>query len=194
MLMGMAAAEGVCAATSVPRYRAWALGAACALLPDIDYGIRLMTGEFAPIERSSLHSLLATAVVALAVWLVAGRRWAAVAAAGYASHLLADLLQDQSQTSVALLWPLQERGMEPILPLFPFVPIQGGAGVTGAVAGLLQGESFAALLQSTTIAAGMFFGVLALTAWLRWRSHRSRCALVGDTGTGGSQWRRPARD
>jgi membrane-bound metal-dependent hydrolase YbcI (DUF457 family) len=175
MLMGLAAAEGVRAVTPLPRYRAWALGAVCGLLPDLDFGIRLITGEFAPIERSSLHSLLATAVLAVVVWLVAGRRWALVAGAGYASHLLADLLQDQSHSSVALLWPLQGR-MEPILPLFPFVPIQGGGGVMGAALGLFQGESFPALLQSTTIAAGVFFGVLALTTWLRARSHRSCCA------------------
>jgi membrane-bound metal-dependent hydrolase YbcI (DUF457 family) len=186
MLVGAAAAEGVDVLTPVPRYRAWLVGAVFALLPDIDYGFRLLTGEFAPIERSATHSLLATTVVVLAVWLVAGRRWAAVAGAGYASHLAADLMQHQPRSSVALLWPLQERGMETILPLFPYVPVQRGEGVLAAATSLLQGYRFAALLQETAIAAGIFFGVLVLTGWIRNRrdpagrhSRRSTRAVSG---------------
>jgi membrane-bound metal-dependent hydrolase YbcI (DUF457 family) len=173
LLLGAAAAEGVAAVTAVPRYRAWAVGAAFALLPDLDYGIRLLTGEFAPIERRMLHSLLATAVVALAVLLVAGKRWAAVAGAGYASHLVADLLQQQARTSVALFWPLHERRMEPILPLFPSAPIHRGDGVIEAALSQLHGFALAALLQSTAIAAGIFFGVLLLTGWIRERRRRA---------------------
>jgi membrane-bound metal-dependent hydrolase YbcI (DUF457 family) len=172
MLVGAAAAEGVSALTPVPRYRAWMVGAAFALLPDIDYAYRIATGEFAPIERSLTHSLLATAVVALAVWLVAGRRWAAVAGAGYASHLLADLLQHQRRTSVALFWPLQERGMEPILPLFPYIHVPRGVGVRGAALGLFDDQSFPPLIQETAIAAGIFFGMLVLTGWVRKRRGR----------------------
>jgi uncharacterized protein (TIGR03382 family) len=169
MLIGAAAAEGVGSTTSLPRYRAWAVGAAFALLPDIDYGFRILTGTYAAIERGAIHSLAATVVVAAVVWLVAGRRWAAVAGAAYASHLVADLLQDQARSSVALFWPFQSSGMETILPLFPHVPIQGGNGVLGAAVGLLHGESFAALLQSTVIGAGIFLGMLVLTGWLRRR-------------------------
>jgi len=172
MLIGAAAAEGVSALTPVPRWRAWLVGAAFALLPDSDFAIRILTGEFAPIERSATHSLLATAVVALAVWLLAGRRWAAVAGAAYASHLLADLLQHQPRTSVALLWPLHERGMEPLLPLFPYVPIQRGGGVFGAARSLMREHAFAPLLQETAIAAGIFFGMLVFTGWLRGRRAR----------------------
>lgn len=173
MLVGAAAAEGATLLTPAPRYRAWALGAAVALLPDIDYAYRILTGEFAAIERSATHSLAATAVIALMVWLVAGRRWAGVAAAGYASHLLADLLQHQSRTSVALFWPLQERGMEPLLPLFPYVYVPRGEGVLGAALGLLGPYSFPALLQETWIAAGMFFGMLVLCGWVRRRRGRT---------------------
>ena len=169
MLIGAAAAEGVTAIMPVPRYRAWVVGAVCGLLPDIDYGYRLLTGEFASIERSATHSLLATAVVVLAVWLVVGGRWAAVAGAGYASHLLADLMQHQQRSSVALFWPLQERGMEPLVPLFPYVPLQRGDGVLGAVRGLLRDHSFGPLLQETAIAAGIFFAMLVLTGWIRAR-------------------------
>jgi membrane-bound metal-dependent hydrolase YbcI (DUF457 family) len=172
MLFGAAAAEGVAAATSLPRYRAWMVGAVVALLPDLDFGIRLLTGEYAPIERSSLHSLAATAAVMLVAGLVAGRRWAALAGAAYASHLLADLLQHQARTSVALFWPLQQRGMEPLLPLFPFVPAQRGDGMIGAAVSLFSPDAFPPLLQSTTIAAAFFFCALLASTWLRTRRGR----------------------
>jgi membrane-bound metal-dependent hydrolase YbcI (DUF457 family) len=173
MLVGAAAAEGAAYATQVPRYRAWLVGAAFSLLPDADYAIRMLTGEFAPIERSALHSLPATAVVVLAMLLVAGWRWSVVAGAGYASHLVADLVQHQARTSVALFWPLQQRGMEPILPLFPFVPLHRGGGIRGAVTSMLHPDALARLLQSTAIAAGIFFGMLVLTGWLRERRRRA---------------------
>jgi membrane-bound metal-dependent hydrolase YbcI (DUF457 family) len=173
MLFGAAAAQAVAAPTPLPRYRVWAVGAVFGLLPDLDYGIRILTGEFAPIERSALHSLPATALVTLAVWILAGRLWAAVGGTAYASHLLADLLQDQARTSVALFWPFQEQGMEPLLPLFPSVPVQRGEGVMGAATGLFQGTSLAPFLQETAIAAGLFAAVLAVSCSLRKRqSHR----------------------
>jgi hypothetical protein len=174
MLVGAAAAEAVSVLTPVPRYRAWIVGAAFGLLADIDYAIRILTGHFAPIERSATHSLVATAVVAAAVWLVAGRRWAVVAGAGYFSHLIADLAQHQPRSSVALLWPLHERGMETILPLFPYVPIFRGEGVKGAALRLFRGHSFPPLLQETAIALGIFFGMLVLTGWIRNRRRAAR--------------------
>jgi membrane-bound metal-dependent hydrolase YbcI (DUF457 family) len=172
MLVGAAAAEGVRTLAPLPRYRAWLVGAGVALLPDLDFAFRVLTGEYAPIERSVTHSLAATALVALAVWLVAGRRWAALAGAGYASHLLADLLQHQQRTSVALFWPLHEQGMEPILPLFPYADVQRGDGVLAAARSLFEDDAFAALLQETAIAAGMFFGMLVLTNAIRARRAR----------------------
>lgn len=174
MLVGAAAAEGVAAVAPVSRYRAWAVGALFGLLPDLDYGLRILTGDYGPIERSALHSLPATALVVVAVAIVAGRRWGAVAGAGYASHLLADLLQHQARTSVALLWPFQETGMEPLLPLFPFVPVERGAGVMGAAAGLLRGDAFAPFLQETAIAAGIFFAMLVAGGWARARRGSAR--------------------
>jgi membrane-bound metal-dependent hydrolase YbcI (DUF457 family) len=167
LLIGAAAAESVHAVTPLPRLRAWAVGAAFGLLPDIDFAYRIATGNFAPIGRSVTHSLVATALVALAVWLVAGRKWGAVAGLAYASHLLADLLQHQPRTSVALLWPLQTRGMEPILPLFPYVPAMRGGGVTGAARSLFTERAFPALLQETAIALGIFFAVLVLAGLVR---------------------------
>jgi membrane-bound metal-dependent hydrolase YbcI (DUF457 family) len=169
MLIGAGAAETVGSLTPVPRYRAWLVGAAFGLLPDADFAFRILTGEHAPIERSATHSLAATALVVLAIWVVAGRRWSAVAGAGYLSHLLADLMQHQPRTSVALFWPLQAEGMQPILPLFPFAYVQRGGGVLAAARSLFEGYAFPALLQETAIAAGIFFGALALSAAVRER-------------------------
>jgi membrane-bound metal-dependent hydrolase YbcI (DUF457 family) len=176
MLVGAAAAEGVSAFNDVPRYRAWAVGAAFALLPDLDYAIRILTGEFAPLERSVLHSLTATAAAVAAVLLVAGWRWAAVAGSGYASHLLADMLQHQSGTSVALFWPLQEHAMEPLLPLFPFVPVERGGGVLGAAISLFGPDSFPPLLQSTVIAAAFLLAAMLLSRRIRARRRAEAAA------------------
>jgi membrane-bound metal-dependent hydrolase YbcI (DUF457 family) len=176
MLIGAAAAEAVTIGSPLPRYRAWAVGAIFGLLPDLDFGIRLLTGEFAPIERSILHSLPATALITLVVWLVADRRWAAVAGTAYASHLVADLLQDQARSSVALLWPLQQRGMETVLPLFPFVPVHRGEGVMGAAISLFHGASLAPFIQNTAIGAGIFFAVLWVSCTLRRRRIRPKRA------------------
>jgi membrane-bound metal-dependent hydrolase YbcI (DUF457 family) len=170
LLIGAAAAEGVTAVTPLRRFHAWVVGAAFGLLPDVDFAYRLATGEYAPIGRSITHSLVATALVALAVWMVAGRRWAAVAGAGYASHLLADLMQHQERTSVALLWPLQAEGMEPLLRLFPHVPFMRGDGIRGAARSLFTEPAFPALLQETAIALGILGAVLLLAwAFRRWK-------------------------
>jgi membrane-bound metal-dependent hydrolase YbcI (DUF457 family) len=170
LLIGAAAAEGVTAVSPLRRFQAWVVGAAFGLLPDVDFAYRIATGEYAAIGRSITHSLVATALVALAVWMVAGRRWAAVAGAGYVSHLLADLMQHQERTSVALLWPLQAEGMEPLLRLFPHVPFMRGGGIRGAARSLLTEPAFPALLQETAIALGIFGAVLLLT-WVfrRWK-------------------------
>jgi len=163
MLLGAAAAEAVSVGTPVPRYRAWIVGAAIALLPDADFAFRFATGDYAPVDRSATHSLLALMVVAALAWMIGGRRWAAVAGAAFGSHLVADLLQHQARTSVALFWPLQQDGMAPLLPLFPYVPVVRGQGGREAALALVQDPSFPPLLQETAIALGIFFGVLLLT-------------------------------
>jgi membrane-bound metal-dependent hydrolase YbcI (DUF457 family) len=179
MLMGAAAAELVSAVAPVPRYRAWAAGAMIALLPDADFAFRIATGSYAPVDRSSTHSLLALGLVAGVAWVLAGRRWSAVTAAAYGSHLVADLLQHQGRTSVAPFWPLQSHGMEPLLPLFPYVWTQRGQGWLEAARGLFRSPSFPALLQETAIAAGIFCAALLLARWLRER----RSNLPPLTGT-----------
>jgi membrane-bound metal-dependent hydrolase YbcI (DUF457 family) len=169
ILVGAGAAEGVLAFAALPRYRAWLVGGACGLLPDMDFAFRIVTGEYAPVERSATHSLLATALIMAAVWLVAGRRWSAVAGAGYLSHLLIDLMQHQPRTSVAFFWPLHERGMEPILPLFPYAWVHRGDGVLAAARSLFGGHAFPALLQETAIALGIFFGMIVFADAVRRR-------------------------
>jgi membrane-bound metal-dependent hydrolase YbcI (DUF457 family) len=173
MLIGAAAAEAV-RPTRLPRVGVWMVGAVVALLPDIDIAIRIATGDYTPFERSATHSLVATALVALLAWIVAGRRWALVAGAAYASHLAADLLQDQQRTSVALLWPLQQRGMEPLLPLFPYVHVDRGRGVRSAARSLFEEPSFSAMLGETVIAAGVFLVVLVLSSGIRRLRSRGR--------------------
>jgi membrane-bound metal-dependent hydrolase YbcI (DUF457 family) len=173
LLMGVAAAEVVRTAAPLPRYRTWAVAAGLALLPDIDYGIRIVVGAWAPLERSATHSLAATLLVALLAWLMAGGRWAAVAGAGYGSHLLADLLQNQERTSVALFWPWQERGMEPLFPLFPRVTFERGEGVRGAALSLFEPPHVYALLLETAIAAAIFAGVFLICHTVR-RARGSR--------------------
>lgn len=177
LLIGAGTAELARADGALPRGRAWAVGAVFALLPDADIAYRILTGEYAPLERSFTHSLLAAAAVWLAVRLVAGGRWAALAALAYTSHLAADLLQRQARTSVALLWPLQQRGMEPLAPLFPFVPIERGQGVTGAALSLLASPARERLLLETMIGAAVFAALLALALLVRgllWLSRRVR--------------------
>jgi membrane-bound metal-dependent hydrolase YbcI (DUF457 family) len=167
MLLGAAAAEAVTVGTTIPRYRAWAVGAAVALLPDADFAFRLATGNYAPVDRSVTHSLVVLAVVAGFAWALAGRRWGGVAGAAFGSHLVADLLQHQARTSVAPFWPLQQEGMAPLLPLFPYVPVIRGQGGREAALALFQDPSFPPLLQETAIALGIFFGVLLLTGRAR---------------------------
>jgi len=169
MLLGAAAAELVVAARPLPRRAAWAVGALVALLPDGDFAFRLLTGGYAPVQRPMTHSLLALLVFAGLAWAIAGRRWSAVTAAAYASHLLSDLFQHQWSTSVAPLWPLQSEGMAPLLPLFPYVPIVRGEGGREAAMGLLREPSFAPLLQETAIAAGLFCAALLIAGRIRRR-------------------------
>jgi|GEM_PF-1251092 len=169
MLLGAAAAELVVAVRPLPRYPAWAAGALIAILPDADIAFRLLTGNYVAAERPMTHSLLALLIFAGMAWAIAGRRWSAVTAAAYGSHLVADLLQHQPATSVAPLWPLQSEGMAPLLPLFPYIPIVRGEGGRAAALALLREPSFPPLLQETAIAAGIFFGALLIAGRIRRR-------------------------
>lgn len=149
----------------------WIVAAGFALLPDVDVAIRAATGAWAPLDRGFTHSLLAIAAIWVGVRLAAGSQWALVAGTAYASHLVADLLQSQRRTSVALLWPLQEERMAPVAALFPGVPVERGSGMRQAALSLLAPESLTRLLLETAIAAGILLACLALAAALRrWRA------------------------
>jgi membrane-bound metal-dependent hydrolase YbcI (DUF457 family) len=150
-----------------PWWLAWTVGAVFSLLPDVDVAVRLATGEWGPVDRSVTHSLLAVAVVAVVVAPVAGMRWSAIAAAAYGSHLAADLLQTQARTSVALLWPWQERGMEPLAHLFPRVPVERGSGMRAAALSLLEPGAIPPLLMETAIGAAVLAACAAVAFVLR---------------------------
>jgi membrane-bound metal-dependent hydrolase YbcI (DUF457 family) len=147
----------------------WIVAAAFALLPDVDVAIRGATGAWAPLDRGFTHSLLAVAAVWAGVRLLAGSQWALVAGAAYASHLVADLLQSQRRTSVALFWPLQDDRMAPVAALFPWVPVERGSGMRQAALSLLAPEALTRLLLETAIAAGILLACLLLAALLRRR-------------------------
>jgi membrane-bound metal-dependent hydrolase YbcI (DUF457 family) len=164
-LIGVGAAELVRGRRR--RWLAWTVGALFSLLPDVDVAVRLATGEWGPVDRSFTHSLLAVAVVALVVASVGGLRWSAIAATAYGSHLVADLLQTQARTSVALLWPWQERGMEPLGYLFPRVPIERGSGMRAAALSLLEPNAIPPLLLETAIGAAVLVTCLAAAFVLR---------------------------
>jgi membrane-bound metal-dependent hydrolase YbcI (DUF457 family) len=149
------------------RWAVWLAAAGFALLPDLDVAIRAATGEWGPVDRSFTHSLVGVAAVSALVWLAAGPRWSLVAGAAYASHLLADLLQDQRITSVVPGWPFQDRGMVPLAPLFPRVPVERGSGMRQAALSLLEPAALERLLLETAIAGAIFLACLAVAALLR---------------------------
>jgi membrane-bound metal-dependent hydrolase YbcI (DUF457 family) len=170
ILIGAGAAELAGGGVRRPAWwRVWGVAAAFALLPDVDVALRAATGAWGPVDRSFTHSLLAVGVAALLVRGVAGSRWSLIAATAYGSHLMADLLQTQSRTSVVLVWPFQDRGMAPLAHLFPAVPVERGAGMRQAALSLLEPPALAALLIETAIGAAVLLACLAIAAALRRR-------------------------
>jgi membrane-bound metal-dependent hydrolase YbcI (DUF457 family) len=129
------AATGAAAVVLVAPHQPWqvlaatvTLGAAAALLPDLDIESSLASNSLGPItrllsrgiawisagHRGGTHSLLALALVAYAT-LAAGlpSSYARAVVYGYAAHLLGDLL---TGNGIPLLWPLVRRRQG--LPIF----------------------------------------------------------------------------
>src|SRR5829696_249743 len=106
ILVGLGAAEVVRAALPLPKWPARIVAASLAVLPDADIVIGLV-GERAgsAYHGTFTHSIIATLVVALVAWVVAGKRWGVLAGVGYGSHLLVDLLDKRGKTNVLLGWP-----------------------------------------------------------------------------------------
>ncbi|HEV2147784.1 MAG TPA: metal-dependent hydrolase [Longimicrobiaceae bacterium] len=168
MLVGAGVAEVVrSAAPPLPRWRAWAVGAALAVVPDLDFVLDLVLQRGATYHGTFTHSLVATLVVALAAGALAGRRWALLAGAGYGSHLLVDLLDDRGRTNVLVWWPLSDERPLAIARVFPKVPFWVGGRLEDSVRSLGQPEVLVALARQTGVALLLFLALLAVALIVR---------------------------
>src|ERR687893_554784 len=96
LLVGAGVAEVVrSAAPSLPRRWAWAVAAALAVVPDLDFVLGMALGRGAEYHGTFTHSIAATLAVGLAAGVLAGWRWGVLSGAGYGSPLLGDLLDDR---------------------------------------------------------------------------------------------------
>ena len=171
LLVGMGLAELSTAAAPLPRWRAWAVGATLAAVPDADIVLGIFLGRSGEYHGTFTHSAVATIAVAVAADWLGGRRWALLAGLCYGSHLLVDLLDDRGRTNVLLGWPFTLERPFAIAHIFPTVPFVHGGGPAGALASLFTPEVMGALLRQTAVAVVPFCALLAL-AWgvRRWRS------------------------
>ena len=167
MLVAVGAAEVVRAAAPLPRWRAWATAAALAVAPDLDIALGILLGERGEYHGTFTHSLLAVAVVGVVAWGVAGRKWGVLAAAGYGSHLLVDLLDDRGETNVLLGWPFTMERPLAIARIFPDVPFEHGEGIRGAAMSLFQPEVMERLLVQTAAGAVFCVALLGIAAGVR---------------------------
>jgi hypothetical protein len=168
-LVGAGAAELANADRRYPPLRVWIVGGVFGILPDLDKGIGILLGQGGAYRGIFTHTALAVITVLAVVWLIAGRRWGAVAGLAYASHLLLDPLEDRNGGSSAVqpLWPVSDGSVVARDPLLPNVPWQRGEGVEGAAASLLDGDVLPWLLGQTALAALVFALALLLSLVLR---------------------------
>lgn len=178
MLVGAGLGEVAASATGLSRWRAWALAATCAVLPDLDIVLEKAIGQGTEHHGTFSHSIVATVVMGLLVTMVAGRRWGVVALLGYGSHLLVDLLDDRGRTNVQLAWPFSREQAVAIDKVFPKVEFARGHGVEGAARSLLTPEVMDQLLRQTLVGL-VFFAVLLGVGWVlrRARSREERSAV-----------------
>lgn len=173
LLVGAGVAEVVRGVEPLPRWRAWALGAFMAVLPDGDFILGLLQGTASAYHGTFTHSIAAAVVAGLLVWALAGARWGVVAALGYGSHLLVDLLDDRGRTNVLLAWPFSDRQPFAIAKIFPTVPFEQGHGFWHAFFSLFRPEVFLRLLEQSLIGAAFAAG-LFLLGWVLRRTRRAR--------------------
>jgi inner membrane protein len=118
LVFGACAGLAAAAALNAPYPLALAgVGALAALLPDIDHpqgtlrqrlGIVGHVGLFWLGHRGLTHTALALALVSVLAWAAAPGPLAMAIAAGYGSHLIADMLTRQG---LPVLWPLSSRSL-----------------------------------------------------------------------------------
>lgn len=151
----------------LPRWRAWALAAVLAVVPDLDFVIGLARGNADLYHGTFTHSIAAVACVALLAGIAGGGRWALLAGAGYGSHLLVDLLDDRGKTNVLLAWPWSREQAVAIGKVFPPVEFEQGEGVWSAFLSLFAPDAFAQLAIQTLLGFAGFVLLLVLAWGLR---------------------------
>jgi membrane-bound metal-dependent hydrolase YbcI (DUF457 family) len=166
LLVGLGCAEMVCTALPLPRRKAWVVAGAAAILPDADF-VLVYVRSASIYHGTFTHSIVAAALVGLLVWMVAGGGWAAVASAGYGSHLLVDLLDSHGPTNVLLGWPFTLRHSHAITRIFPSVPYLKGHGVRYAALSLFEPPSLPLLLLQTLVGATIFLALFLAAAAIR---------------------------
>lgn len=168
LFVGAAAAECF-RGKRIPAWKAWALGAAVAVMPDLDVPLLLFTEISGIAHGVYTHSLLATATITTIATGFMGARWGLIVGTAWASHLLVDLLREGAKTSVYLLWPFSNKAQSPIAPLFPKVPFewQGTPGWIPQVQGI---QPFYLLPQQTQVGFMIFLGVCLISLLIRWRT------------------------
>lgn len=168
MLVGIGLAEVVRSVVPLPKWKARAVAASLAVLPDLDFLIGIVAaGVGSAYHGTFTHSVFITVVVGLAAWTVAGRAWGVLAGVGYGSHLLVDLLDDRGRTNVLLGWPFSDQYPFAIARIFPTVPYEHGKGVIRAALSLLDPPVFERLAIQTLIGAAMLVLLLVVARLLR---------------------------
>lgn len=182
MLVGAALAE-VARSTMrrpPPRAAVWAVGAALAVLPDVDIVLGILMGRGGSLHGTFTHSAAAVAVWALLGHALGGWRWGVIAGAAYGSHLVVDLLDESGPTNLMLGWPFTGTRPYALGRVFPKVPV-GGDGPVDTLRNVLQPDALVLLAHQTLLAAAVAAGLVALAAGIRWW-RRMRAAGRGGAG------------
>ncbi|MBW3630068.1 MAG: metal-dependent hydrolase [Gemmatimonadetes bacterium] len=176
LLVGVGFAELVGAITPLSGWKPRLAAASLAVLPDLDIIVGLV-GERAgsAYHGTFTHSIFATLVIGALAWLLAGPAWGMLAASGYGSHLLVDLLDDRGRTNVLLGWPFSQEYPYAIARIFPTVPFEQGHGLLPAALSLLEPDVFQQLAIQTMIGAAMLAFLLLVSRLVRGatRLHRT---------------------
>lgn len=165
-LVGAGVAELLRVAIPLPRNKAWLLAGALAVSPDLDFAFGMLMGQVHSYHGTFTHSALAVIVVSL-LGSIAGREWGILSGAGYASHLLVDLLDDRGRTNVLLGWPLTLNQPDAIARVFPTVPFARGGGALQAASSLFDPPVMAQLLHQTAVGALFFLVLIGWAALIR---------------------------
>jgi membrane-bound metal-dependent hydrolase YbcI (DUF457 family) len=168
MLIGAALAELARAPMREPppRLAAWAVGAMLAVAPDSDIVLGLLLGRGGTFHGTFTHSIAAVVVWALIGQAAGGWRWAVIAGAAYASHLVVDLLDETGPTNLMLFWPFSGQQPYAIAAVFPNVPVEGN-GPRDTLLNVLRPGPLGLLVKQTLLGAAIAAGLLLGAAGVR---------------------------